>query len=83
LGFFVAELVGHFKTTELAYIKLNKDYVMDNGSHIAKGTMLQIDKGFSEGFTRYLLYVNISDADIPDSSFVIKRNVKNVHWLRD
>tara|TARA_B110000977_G_C11063203_1_gene486752 strand:+ start:327 stop:617 length:291 start_codon:yes stop_codon:yes gene_type:complete len=82
LGFGASTLISWLKTEDAIYIKLDADYQMDNGSQLTKGTALEVDKGFGEGFTRYILYLNISDADSPDSSFVEKDNYKHVHWLR-
>lgn len=63
------------------YITLDQDYKMDNGSVIKKGTFLEVDKGFSEGFTRYFLYINIHDSEMPDSMNIEKSKTKKVHWL--
>tara|TARA_B110000977_G_C10898561_1_gene424305 strand:+ start:368 stop:709 length:342 start_codon:yes stop_codon:yes gene_type:complete len=82
LGFCSSKLISWVKAKDTIYIKLDADYQMDNGSIVTKGSMLEVDKGFSEGFTRYILYLNISDADSPDSNFIERDNYKHIHWLR-
>lgn len=42
---------------------LNSAYFSSNGSVIEKGTKLYYDQAFSEGFTRYIMYVNIEEQD--------------------
>jgi AraC-like DNA-binding protein len=46
-----------------SYVELPTDYFHDELGVIKKGTQLKFDEGFSEGFSRYILYINISDAE--------------------
>lgn len=41
------------------YVKLKEDYDIDNVGTLKKGTILRIDEPMSEGFTRYILYLNL------------------------
>ena len=49
----------YFNFDNKGYLMLDKDYTLENGSIIRKRTEIKIDKGMSEGFTRYKLYINI------------------------
>jgi hypothetical protein len=48
---------------ENEYYKLKDDYCVDDIGFLKSGTLLRVDKGMSEGFTRYVLYLNISDGE--------------------
>ncbi len=50
-------------SSSTSYVMLNKDYTLENGSLIKKGTKIKIDYGFSEGFTRYIVYINAKRID--------------------
>ncbi len=68
LGCVVGILIGCIISTKINlskpnYIELPANYVHKELGVLKKGTMLKYDKGFSEGFSRYILYINISDAD--------------------
>ena len=41
------------------YVVLNTDCNIEGAGVLQKGTILKIDEGMSEGFTRYILYLNI------------------------
>ncbi|UPT68593.1 MAG: hypothetical protein M0D57_08220 [Sphingobacteriales bacterium JAD_PAG50586_3] len=41
------------------YVQLNGDYTIADVGTLKKGTILKIDKAMSEGFTRYVLYLNL------------------------
>ncbi len=45
------------------YIKLTKDYKIEELGVIKKGTILRIDQPMPEGFTRYILYLNLKEND--------------------
>ncbi len=45
------------------YVETKSDYNLENGSVIRRGTVLKIDQTFSEGFTRYILYLNLTDGE--------------------
>lgn len=40
------------------YVKLKDDYIIEDVGTLKKGAILRIDEGMSEGFTRYILYLN-------------------------
>lgn len=60
LGFFVARKASIEKPK---YVILQSDYYHQELGLLKKGTKLRFEKGMSEGFSRYILYLNISDAD--------------------
>lgn len=45
------------------YFKTTEDYLIEDVGQIKKGTLIKLDQSFSEGFTRYILYLNIHDED--------------------
>ena len=54
-------LVGREKSMrDNPYIILNEDYKIEGvGGVIKKGTILKTDEAMSEGFTRFILYLNL------------------------
>jgi len=51
-----------FQDYNYEYVKTNKDYVIsDMGGVLKKGVLLRVDAGMSEGFTRYILYLNLKE----------------------
>jgi hypothetical protein len=60
LGFFISKKVSFEKPK---YVILKSDYFHQELGLLKKGTKLRFDEGMSEGFSRYILYLNISDAD--------------------
>lgn len=49
------------------YIQLKKDYKIEGSGYLVKGTILRIGQPMTEGFTRYILYLNLNDGEITDS----------------
>jgi len=47
------------KEKSFKYVQLKEDYSIENIGTLKKGTILRIDEGMSEGFTRYILYLNL------------------------
>ena len=41
------------------YVKLKEDFKIDNEGILKKGTILRIDEPMPEGFTRYIMYLNL------------------------
>jgi hypothetical protein len=64
------------------YVELKSDYVIENGGIIKQGTVLQVDKPFSEGFTRYILYLNLSDGEIIENHQEERNDVVIPYWLQ-
>lgn len=60
LGFLISQETSFEKPF---YAELPHDYQQDELGLIKKGTQLKFDKGMDEGFSRYILYINISDAE--------------------
>ena len=46
-----------------AYVILKSDYKIADVGNLKKGTVLRIDEGMAEGFTRFILYLNLKDND--------------------
>ena len=51
------------KNMQFKYVQLKEDYKIEDVGTLKKGTILRIDEGMSEGFTRYILYLNLGDGD--------------------
>lgn len=60
IGFFVSKEISFSKPS---YVVLQNDYFHQELGLLKKGTKLKYDEGMSEGFSRYILYINITDAD--------------------
>lgn len=65
LGIILNKLYHHFDKTQHEYYVLDSDYQGENKSLLKKGTVISYDQGFSEGFSRYVLYINIKDFEAP------------------
>lgn len=73
LFFFLGILIGisvfyiyeHFlHTNTYKYVELQEDYQVENLGTVKKGLMLRVDEAMSEGFTRYILYLNLKGGNI-------------------
>jgi len=45
------------------YFILDKDYELEQNGMLKKGTIIKYDAGMSEGFDRFILYINIKGND--------------------
>jgi len=63
------------------YFKLKGDYCIDDVGHLKSGTLLQVDKEMSEGFTRYILYLNISDGEEIEKYKTKEKDMIIPYWL--
>lgn len=63
------------------YYKLNRDYCIDNVGYLKSGTLLQVDKGMSEGFTRYVLYLNLNDGEDVTEYDTQEKDMVIPYWL--
>ena len=67
IGFIFSVLIGlivsrvlYFKISrDVKYVELLQNYWIEDIGYLKKGTILKIDEGMSEGFTRYILYLNL------------------------
>ena len=82
LGVFIAKYFNIIPTTN-KLVKTKKDYFIDNIGYIKKGTILKVDGNFSESFTRYVLYLNISDGENLDRIDSKKENLITPYWLNE
>lgn len=62
------------------YFILNKDYNVGELSFLKKGTKIKFDQGMNEGFSRFILYLNIKGGDI---SKVKETDVIIPYWLNE
>lgn len=65
------------------YYTLCKDYNIEDVGTIKKGTIIKFDKPFSEGFNRFVIYINISDAEDLIPYKTDKNNLIIPYWLRN
>lgn len=63
------------------YVQLQADCQLDNGGELKKGTILKTDKVFSEGFTRYILFINLRDSEKMKPYNAIRSDVTIPYWL--
>jgi hypothetical protein len=61
------------------YVILKSDYKIEGAGYIKKGTILRVDEGMSEGFTRFILYLNLKSGDY--ESYPGKENSIIPYWL--
>ena len=64
------------------YIQLTKDYHIGDIGFLKKGTTLRIDRGMDEGFTRYILYLNLSDGQKTDRYYTQHKYTILPYWLK-
>src|SRR5690349_16101562 len=73
--------VNYFKQKNYTYVQLKHDYRIEGiGGEAKRETKLRFDQSMSEGFTRYILYLNLKDSDI----IIFKPDRKDVvipYWL--
>lgn len=87
LGFILGLVViivlnnNNLNSSENEYYKLENDYCIDNIGVLKSGTLLKTDKGMSEGFTRYILYLNISDGEVLEKYPTKEKNIIMPYWL--
>jgi len=62
------------------YFQLKNDYRIGIVGNLKKGTILRLDKGMSEGFTRYILYLNLKYDDVGDYT-IEKKDEIIPYWL--
>ena len=70
-----------FILTDYSYVELQSDYKIANIGLLEKGAKLKIEKGFSEGFTRYSLFLNLHDGEITKMISLDKKRVEIPYWL--
>jgi hypothetical protein len=61
------------------YIILKSNYKIEGAGFLQKGTVLQVDEGMSEGFTRFILYLNMKGGEY--EKYPNKENVIIPYWL--
>jgi cbb3-type cytochrome oxidase subunit 3 len=83
IGVILMSFIGKKKEEEqqTKYIELKEDFSLHNGSVLKKGTMLKVDKSASEGYTRYILYVNYKSGEGIEPKAFEKENLIKPYWL--
>ncbi|MEI6946327.1 hypothetical protein V9K67_03935 [Paraflavisolibacter sp. H34] len=69
------------KTKQTKYIELKENFYLSNGGVLKRGTQLKIDKSSSEGFTRYILYVNYKSEEGIGLKSYEKMNLVKPYWI--
>jgi hypothetical protein len=79
IGVFIGYNINKYKS-KLEYFELQENYTDKELGTIKKGTILKYDQGFSEGFTRYILFLNIHDSEQPKLK---EENIEDVipYWI--
>jgi uncharacterized protein YxeA len=78
LGFFISKKMSFEKPS---YVVLQSDYYHQELGILKKGTKLKYDQGFSEGFTRYILYLNIHDSQHPKLLNENRNEIIIPYWI--
>lgn len=65
------------------YYVLKMDYNIQKAGTIKAGTIIKFDKAFSEGFSRYVLYLNIPDSETLDKYKSEENDIIIPYWLRE
>lgn len=55
-----------FSKKDHRYFELQRDYTIEGQGFLKQGTLLQYDKSYPEGFTRYVLYLNLKDSGVKE-----------------
>lgn len=50
---------GKKESKQFKYVQLKEDYKIEDIGNLKRGTILRIDQAMPEGFTRYILYLNL------------------------
>jgi hypothetical protein len=66
---------------DFEYIQLKNDYRIDNSGYLKKGTVIRVDHGMDEGFTTYILYLNLSDGEDIESYKTEHKYTVIPYWL--
>ncbi len=53
----------NFSNNKYDYVVLQKDYKIGNIGYLKSGSILRVDESYPEGFTRYILYLNMSQVE--------------------
>lgn len=87
LGLLVGIFFGDFldplnmsKKSEEPYFMLEEDVIIDGVGNLKTGVKIKYDEGFSEGFTRFILYLNAKDVSLKRLN-VSKENHIIPYWL--
>lgn len=84
LGLLIGALLSsfiNFSGGSTKYIRLEEDFVIANGGIIKKGTYLRVDESFSEGFTRYILFLNYKGDSGTTFEEFDKPNLVKPYWI--
>jgi hypothetical protein len=79
-------LIGLFISTynpykKMEYFELQEDYIDDGLGVIKKGTLLKFDQSYSEGFARFILYLNIDNSEAPKFKEKSFENKVIPYWI--
>jgi hypothetical protein len=69
-----------FLFKEKRYFELQSNYRIESQGTLKQGTLLQYDHGYPEGFTRYILYLNLKDPNVKERMSEQKDEVVP-YWL--
>lgn len=81
IGILSLSFIGSRKNSETKYIELKRDFILDNGSLLKSGSLLKIEEAFSEGHTRYILYVNSKGHKYTELKTFKKENLIHPYWM--
>lgn len=77
----IKDHISFYKSNKERYFVLQRDYRIENGGLLKKGTSLKFDEGMSEGFDRFILYLNVKGGQIVIDT--ISPNQIVPYWLNE
>lgn len=82
IGLLICRVHNHnmFNNTN-EYYELQNDYSIDNVGVLKSGTLVKIVEGMDEGFSRYILYLNISDGEELTKHHEKEKDMVIPYWL--
>lgn len=87
-GIVAGVIVGYILKDEVyvnnTYVKLKNDYCVEDVGFLEKGTLLKFDQAYSEGFSRYILYLNLQsvNSSFTDNYDTNHKNEIIPYWLK-
>jgi hypothetical protein len=69
-------------TENVTYYKTKVPYCIENIGVLSPGTIIKLEDGMSESYTRYSILLNVSDIEELDIYETSKVNMNIPYWLR-
>ena len=80
-GVIITSFLFWYNYSDSYYVALKHDYNIENIGTLQAGTKLRFDGAMSEGFTRYVLYVNVDGGIEVEPAEDERSYLKIPYWL--